>query len=99
MNDPDVEDLTTASQSELADLERLAGELGPHGCKTVLVTRDGRMPHLDVIHPEAAALSVRVYAQADYFWYAWAEVITRREEPATAARAVARALCSPASHP
>jgi hypothetical protein len=83
---------SVSSDTEQADLARLADALAPHGCKTVLVTREDKMPCLDVIHPDAGELSERVYAQADFFWYAWAEVITRRDEPAAAAQAIARAL-------
>ena len=74
------------------DLEKLAAELGPRGFKTVLTARDGRLPCLDVLNPAAPVLTERIYAQADSFWWPWAQVIASRDHPAAAADAIARAL-------
>jgi hypothetical protein len=59
---------TANTQAEIADLEKLADELGPRGCKTILTARDGRLPHLDVLNPQAPALDGRIYASADHYW-------------------------------
>ncbi|HEY3733733.1 MAG TPA: hypothetical protein VGL63_07435 [Streptosporangiaceae bacterium] len=82
----------SVTQAEQADLERLAAELSTRGLKTMLVTGDGRPPCLHVVNPEAAALSERVFAQADFFWWPWAQVIDRRDQPAAAAAAITRVL-------
>lgn len=86
---------TTDTRAEQADLETLAAELGTHGCKTVLITRDGLLPHLDVVNADAPAITERVYSQAGMYWWPWAQVIAAREHPAAAARAIARALAIP----
>jgi hypothetical protein len=75
-----------------ADLEKLAGVLGPRGCKTVLVTREGRLPALEVVNGEFPGLSGRVYATADHFWWSYAELIAPRDQVTTAARAIAVTL-------
>jgi hypothetical protein len=91
---PDITD----THAEQADLETLAGHLTTHSCKTVLVTRNGRLPHLDVVNTQAPALSERIYAQAGMFWWPWAQVIAPTTHPAAAARAIAQALAiSPAT--
>ena len=83
---------TADTHAEQADLEALADELSTRGYKTVLVTGDGRLPCLDVLNPQAPALTERIYAQADSFWWPWAQVIASRDQPAAAAEAINRAL-------
>lgn len=81
------------SSEERADLERLGDELGPLGCKTILVARDGRAPFLDVLHPaHPEARAHRVHAQADYFWWPWGQAIAGRGRVSAAAHAIARTL-------
>jgi hypothetical protein len=79
---------------DTAALEKLAAELGPLGCKTILVTGDGRLPRLDVLNPHAPALSGRIYAQADHYWWSHAERIASRDQVSTAAQAIARTLAT-----
>ncbi|HEY3735794.1 MAG TPA: hypothetical protein VGL63_17965 [Streptosporangiaceae bacterium] len=85
---------TADTQAEIADLEKLAGELGPRGCKTILTIRDGRLPHLDVLNPNVPTLDGRIYAQADHFWWSHAEPIALRTHIPAAADAIARALAA-----
>lgn len=95
MNDPRLAAPPGSPEStrdEQADLERLAAELKPHGCRTVLVTRDGRLPALDVVNAQHPGLCGRVYASADHYWWSYAESIAPRHQPAAAAEAITRAL-------
>jgi hypothetical protein len=82
------------AQEVQGDLEKLAAELSTRGFKTVLAVQEGRLPNLDVLTPDAAVVSERVYAQADFFWWPWAQVIDRRDQIPAAADAIARALCT-----
>jgi hypothetical protein len=77
---------------DLADLTTLAAELDRHGLHAELCTPAGRLPYLHVRNPQASALSERVYAQADSFWFSWAERITGCDEITTAAATLARVL-------
>lgn len=79
-------------REQRADLELLAAELRPRGFKTVLVTRDGRLPGLEVVNGQRPGLSGRVYASADDYWWSTAEAIAPRDQPAEAAEAIARVL-------
>jgi hypothetical protein len=83
---------SNTTQPEHADLEKLATELAAHGFQAHLRTPPGRLPFLDVSNPRAAILTERVYAQADSFWWSWAERIAGCDEPATAAAILARVL-------
>jgi hypothetical protein len=75
-----------------ADLERLAAELTQRGYQADLRTPEGRLAFLDVRNPTASALSERVYAQADSYWWSWAERIAGCAQVSTAADALARVL-------
>jgi hypothetical protein len=83
---------TAGTQAEQADLERLAAELAARGYHAHLRTPAGRLPFLDVRNPRAAVLSERVYAQADAFWFSWAERIAGCDQASTAADTLARVL-------
>jgi hypothetical protein len=83
------------TQAEKDDLEKLAAELSSHGLKTILTTRDGRLPHLDALNPQATALTGRIYASADRYWWSHTEPIALRDQPRAAAQAIARALAAP----
>jgi hypothetical protein len=83
---------TIDTRTEQADLEKLAAELTARGYEAKLCTPAGRLPFLDVRNPAASALSERVYAQADSFWFSWAERIAGCDEPAAAAAILARVL-------
>jgi hypothetical protein len=83
----------TDVREDRADLERLGNELGPLGCKTVLVSRDGRPPFLDVLHPaHLGKFAARVHAQADFFWWPTGRVIAARDRVGVAAAVIARSL-------
>ena len=84
---------TTDGQTERADLESLGAELSALGCKTILTSGEGRQPRLDVLNPLAPAISKRIHAQADYFWWPnVAEPIAPRTAIPAAANLIARAL-------
>jgi hypothetical protein len=79
---------------ERAELEQLATKLGRHGLRSELCTPPGKLPYLYVCNPQASALAERVYAQAGVYWYSWTEKIADTDDPAEAARALARVLAS-----
>jgi hypothetical protein len=87
-------DRTTDTYTERADLEALGAELSALGCKTILTTGEGRQPRLDVLNPLAPAISRRIYAQADYFFWPGAEPIAPRTAVPAAANLIARALAA-----
>jgi hypothetical protein len=82
----------TDTQTEQADLEKLAAELTARGYQADLRTPADKLPYLDVRNPAASVLTERVYAQADSFWFSWAEPIAGCGQPATAAAILARVL-------
>jgi hypothetical protein len=83
---------TDTPTEELADLERLGAELTARGYQTSICTPPGRLPYLDVRNPRASVLAEKVYAQADAFWFSWAERIAGCDEVTTAAAILARVL-------
>lgn len=83
---------STDARAEQADLERLAAELTARGYQADLRIPQGRLPYLDVRNPRASVLSEKVYAQADSFWFSWAERISGCDEVTTAAGILARVL-------
>ena len=88
----DADDDTRHEQQ--TDLEKLAAELRPHGCKTILTASENRLPYLDVFNPQAPLLSGRIYASADNFWWSHAEPIASRDNIPAAARAITRTLAT-----
>lgn len=79
-------------QADLADLDDLATELHRHGLRAELCTPPGKLPYLHISNPQARALTERVCAQADSYWFSWTERIAGCDEPATAAAILARVL-------
>lgn len=73
-----------ADLADLADLDGLARELTRHGLNAELCTPPGKLPYLHVSNPQASALTERVYAQADSFWFSWADRIAGCDELPTA---------------
>ncbi len=80
------------TQPEQADLERLGAEMTARGYRADLRTPQGRLPYLDVRNPRASMLAERVYAQAEAFWWSWAERIAGCDEVTAAASILARVL-------
>jgi hypothetical protein len=78
--------------AEIADLEKLAAELTARGYQADIRTPAGRVPYLEVRNPRAAVLAEKVYAQADAYWFSWAEKIAGCDEVTTAAAILARVL-------
>lgn len=83
---------TGTQVDEITSLEELAAEVGRRGLHATLHEPGGRLPFLEIGNPAASVLSERVYAQADAFWWSWAERIARCDQVATAADMLARVL-------
>ena len=62
------------------------------GFQADLCLPGSRLPYLDVRNPRATVLAAKVYAQADTFWWSWAEKIADCDEVSTAAGILARVL-------
>jgi hypothetical protein len=80
-----------------AYLEGLADALARRGLRTRLMTPDGRIPCLHVVHPAAAALAEDIYAGRGqdgtwWFWWSWAERIGVSDDLDSAATRIARVL-------
>jgi hypothetical protein len=76
----------------LAELDTLAAELGARGLTVRLVTPEGRLPHLAVHLPAVPALAERIYAQADWHFWPYAERIAACDDVMTAADTIVRVL-------
>jgi hypothetical protein len=83
---------TDTYTDELADLDTLAAALNTRGLQAALHTPAGKLPYLQVTNPHATALSERVFAQADSFWWPWAERIASCDDIAQIATILARVL-------
>ena len=78
-----------------AALAVLQEELVKRGCETALVEPDdGRKPWLEVRNPEVEQLVERIVANANGFWWPWAERIARLDEVSSAAELIAQVLSS-----
>jgi hypothetical protein len=77
-------------------LGRLQDGLNERGYETALVTPgEGRLPLLEVRNPEAKMLVERIVANANGYWWSWAEKIAMLDEVDSAAVIVARVLALP----
>jgi hypothetical protein len=83
---------TDTYAAEIDDLEKLAAELGTRGLLADVRTPHDRLPYLDVRNPHASALTERVFAQADSYWFSWCERITGCDQTTEAADILARVL-------
>jgi hypothetical protein len=83
---------TTDTTAEQADLGKLAAEMDARGYRAHLRTPAGRLPFLEVRNPATSVLTERVYAQADAFWWSWAERIAGCDQVTTAADMLTRVL-------
>ena len=79
---------------DTAALEKLAAELGPRGYEVTLITAEGRRPTLAVRNPRAPLLSENVMADAEWFWWPWADRIALTTNVPAAAESVARVLAA-----
>jgi hypothetical protein len=84
----------TDTRVEQAELETLAAQVTALGFVAQLYTPDARLPYLEVRNPQVSALSERVYAQAGAYWFSWAQKISDTDDPADAARRLARVLAT-----
>jgi serine/threonine-protein kinase RsbW len=75
-----------------AELEKLAAELTTRGLTAHLVIRTDRLPCLAVTGGMASGPPQRIYAQADWFFWPYAERIAACDDLTGAADAIARAL-------
>ena len=81
-------------EAAAAALGHLAGELTARGCEVRLSTPEGRRPSLTVRNPAAPMLTKYVVADAEWFWWSWADRIAEVTDIAAAARSVVRALAT-----
>jgi hypothetical protein len=77
---------------EVAQLERLGNELRKLGFAATVCTHADRLPYLDVKNPRASVLGERVYAQGDFYYWSWAEVIASTDEVTQTAATLANVL-------
>lgn len=75
-----------------AELEKLAAELTARGLTAHLVIRPDRLTCLAVSHGRASGPPQRIYAQADWFFWPYAERIAACDDLTPAADAIAHAL-------
>jgi hypothetical protein len=83
---------TDTYTAEIDDLERLGIELTTRGLVAQVRAAHDRLPYLEIRNPEASALTERVFAQADSYWFSWCERIAGCDETTTAADILARVL-------
>ena len=82
----------------VAALEKLAAELSSRGFDPVITTTTttttttGGRPALVVSNPRVPALSENILAEADWFWWSWAERIVSTADVPAAADAIGRVL-------
>ena len=81
-------------EAATAALGRLAGELTARGCQARLSTPEGRRPSLTVRNPAAPLLTKYVVADAEWFWWSWADRIAQVTDITVAAMSVVRALAT-----
>jgi serine/threonine-protein kinase RsbW len=75
------------------ELEKLAAELAGRGLTAQLVIRAQRLPCLKVSGAGTDASPQRIYAQADWFFWPYAERIAACDDLTAAADAIVSALC------
>jgi hypothetical protein len=80
------------SEAGIAALEKLAAELGARGFETRLLAPEGWRPSLAVRNPRAPMLSETILAQAEWFWWPWADRIAEIADVAAAADKIGRVL-------
>src|ERR1017187_10751575 len=81
-----------APGNDTAALETLAAELHARGYEARLTVPDGRPPWLAVINPAATMLAETDMADAEWFWWPWADRIAPAADAAAAADPIARGL-------
>ncbi len=84
--------MVDAPGNDTTALEKLAAELTARGYEARLIAPDGRPPWLTVINPAAAMLAETIMADAQWFWWPWADRIAPTADVATAADAIAQVL-------
>jgi hypothetical protein len=84
--------MVRALGNDTAALEKLAAELTARGYEARLIAPDGRLPRLTVINPASTMLAETVTADAQWFWWPWADRIAPAGDVATAADAIAQVL-------
>ncbi|HEY3734234.1 MAG TPA: hypothetical protein VGL63_09995 [Streptosporangiaceae bacterium] len=77
---------------DATDLEKLAAELDGRAYVISLVAGDGRRARLHITSRQAARLVEYVYADAESFWWGWAERIGPVADVAGAALAINNVL-------
>lgn len=87
----------STQQQGSAYLEGLADALTQRGLRTRMMTPQGRVPSLHVLHPAAAALAEDIYAGRGkdgtwWFWWSWAERISVSDDLDGAVALIARVI-------
>jgi hypothetical protein len=75
-----------------AALAQLEKDLVNRGYETALMAQVGMRPYLEVRHPQVPRLVERIVANANGFWWPWAERIATLDEVAHTAERVAQVL-------
>jgi hypothetical protein len=91
--------LSAEATAAVAVLEELAIRLGADGWQVQLHAPPDRRPMLHVTNPRVMMLSELVTADLDaggrwWFWWSWAERISRADDLDGAARVIARVLAA-----
>lgn len=81
-----------------SSLGMLADELAARGYEAQLITPDGRRPSLAVRNPATPILAENVVADAQWFWWSWADRIAEVTDVAAAAERVAHVLATGKEH-
>ncbi|MFF3670282.1 hypothetical protein [Microtetraspora malaysiensis] len=75
-------------------LELLVSELDSRGLLARVVRTQSGRPFVRVINPKATSLTENVVCRATDYWWSWGERMHRADDPAGAARKVARVLAA-----
>ncbi len=76
----------------LADLEKLAAELGSERYAVTLVRMAGRRPHLHITNRTATQLTENIYTADGWYWFGWAERVAPVSDIARAAEKITHVL-------
>lgn len=84
--------MSTATDTDIDALDRLAAEMATRGFQTMLRASGDCTPCRTVRNPRAGVLAETVYARDGGYYWSWREPITGGDEVGTAAGTLARVL-------
>jgi hypothetical protein len=90
----DMAEKEDAFEAGTAVLGRLAAELATRGLEAHLSTHRGRRPFVAVRNPAAPVLTENIVADAEWFWWSWADKIAPTADVAAAAQRIAQVLAA-----